>query len=143
MVGDKMKVIDFEKRGNNIIRYYFGDDDCNDYWGDGWGDVPYDNNAQRVNNKYIKKYIDIAYPFDYLVLTPDDIYLATHSIYPKWNMKYRIIPCVIIIDKKLAQKFDCYNDFEHWVWVRYTDERIKKVYFGDSEESVKGDLNDK
>ena len=133
MVGDKMKLIDFE-RHNNMIRYYFGDDDCNDYWGDDWNDAPYEHNAGRVYDKYIKKYIDIGYPRDCFVLTPNDTYSQSNSNWSKEDMKNRTIPCVIILDRRLAQQLDYFDSFEHWV-MSY-DERIKKIYFGDSLESV-------
>ena len=30
-----MKIIDFDEKGN-VVRFYLGDDNCEDYWGDDW-----------------------------------------------------------------------------------------------------------
>ena len=64
-----MKIIDFEKRGN-VIRFYCGKDDCDDYWGDDWNDRPYEHNAERVYSEYIEEYIDVAVDIDYHVMEP-------------------------------------------------------------------------
>ena len=63
----KYKIGDFEKRGN-VVRFYLVEDDCNDYWGDDWDDAPYEHNAGKIYEEYVKKAIDIAFPLDYAVL---------------------------------------------------------------------------
>ena len=49
-----MKIIDFDKKGN-VVRFYLGEDVCNDYWGDDWNDAPYEHNAGTVYNRYVKE----------------------------------------------------------------------------------------
>lgn len=66
-----MKIIDFEKRGN-VVRFYCGKDDCEDYWGDDWNEHSYDRyyeqNAERVYSEYVEEYIDVAVDMDYYVM---------------------------------------------------------------------------
>lgn len=88
-----MKIIDFLKYGN-VIRLYYGEDDCNDYWGDDWDDAPYEHNAGGVYNKYIKGYVEFAFPLDFAITEPADCYC--NSPYSKEDMKNRKIPCITI-----------------------------------------------
>ena len=44
-----MKIIDFDKKGN-VVRFYLGPTNKNDYWGDDWSDKPYEENAGSVSN---------------------------------------------------------------------------------------------
>jgi hypothetical protein len=64
-----MKIIDFERRGN-VVRLYIGNDDLAEWWGDDWNDRPYEHNAGRVYDQYVAGHVDIAFPFDSLVLEP-------------------------------------------------------------------------
>jgi len=125
MVGEKMKIIDFEKKGN-LVRFYFGDDLCNDYWGDDWNDAPYEHNAGEVYDRYIKEYIDVCFPFDSVVLEPQDDW-RDNSDYAKEDMKNGVVPCIIVIPKEA--KDDDYHDdqFAYWVGAR----NIEKFYFND------------
>ena len=89
-----MKIIDFFKNGN-IVRLYYGEDDCNDYWGDDWDDAPYEHNAGGVYNEYIKGFVDFAFPLDFEVIEPSDGYF--NSPYSKEDMKNREVQCITII----------------------------------------------
>lgn len=116
-----MKIIDFRKKGN-VVRFYLGADDCDDYWGDDWNDRPYESNAEKVNYKYIVGHRDIAFPIEYAVLEPCDGHV--NSPYTKEDMKKRRIPCIIAI-----------NDPTNW-WEDEFDKNIGKdntikFYFGD------------
>lgn len=42
-----MKIIDFERKGN-LVRFYLGDDDLEEWYGDDWNDTPYEHNAGQV-----------------------------------------------------------------------------------------------
>ena len=66
-----MKIIDFEPKGN-AIRFYLGDDECNDYWGDDWNDRPYEHNAGIVYDRFIKSTADVFVDLDLAVLVPED-----------------------------------------------------------------------
>ena len=91
-----MKIIDFEKRGN-VIRFYCGKDDCDDYWGDDWNDRPYEHNAERVYSEYIEEYIDVAVDMDYHVMEPaDDWRYNNNTPFSKEDMKKRSVPCIIM-----------------------------------------------
>lgn len=123
-----MKIIDFDKKGN-VVRFYLGDDDCNDYWGDDWNDAPYEHNADTVYDQYIKKYVDIFFPFDSLVLEPSDDW--RDMWYSKENMKKHVVPCIIVIPKTVRGD-DWNNSFSHWVGAK----EIYKVYFNEDESNL-------
>lgn len=132
MVGDNMKIIDFDTKGN-VVRFYLGDDNCNDYWGDDWNDAPYEHNAGSVYDRYITKYIDMYFPFDSLVLEPQDDWRNNcNSNYSKEDMKKGYVPCIIVVPSELAG--ETYDDtFGYWVGSK----NIEKFYFNDSEQKLK------
>lgn len=124
-----MKIIDFELKGN-VIRFYLGDDDCNDYWGDDWNDAPYEHNAGTVYNQYVKAVRDVAVGFDHLVLEPKGNWRGD-SRYSKEDMKNRLVPCVIIVPKEICS--ECYYDeFSYYVG----SDNITSIYFGDDADKV-------
>lgn len=88
-----MKIIDFFRHGN-VVRLYYGEDDCNDYWGDDWDDAPYEHNAGEVYSKYIRGFVEFAFPLDFAIIEPSDCYF--NSPYSKEDMKNRKIPCITI-----------------------------------------------
>lgn len=123
-----MKIIDFERRGN-AIRFYLGDDDCKDYWGDDWDDRPYETNAGMVYERYVRGYTDVTYDFSYMVLEPDSgEYISSVS---KEDMKKRRVPCIIVVPPQSEQDHDLYpwedERYSHWIGA----EGIRKYYFGD------------
>ena len=132
MVGGNMKIIDFDKKGN-VVRFYLGDDNCNDYWGDDWNDTPYEHNAGSVYDRYITKYIDVYFPFDSLVLEPQDDWRNNcNSHYSKEDMKKGYVPCIIVVPSELAG--ETYDDtFGYWIGSK----NIEKFYFNDSEQKLK------
>lgn len=99
-----MKIIDFVKKGN-VVRFYLGKHDCNDYWGDDWSDTPYEENAGEVYEKYVTAIMDVAFPLDYSVLEPCDNW-QSKSTYSKEDMKKGVVPCIIIAKR---EGYD-YND---------------------------------
>lgn len=122
-----MKIIDFKKKGN-VVRFYLGNDNLKDWYGDDWNDVSYEHNAGNVYSEFIKGTKDIVFPFDDLVLEPSDTYEA-ESGYCKNDMVDRRIPCIIVVPGKLATN-SYHEDFGYWVG----SDKIKKFYFGDKME---------
>lgn len=124
-----MKIIDFEKRGN-VIRFYCGKDDCDDYWGDDWNDRPYEHNAERVYSEYIEEYIDVAVDMDYHVMEPaDDWRYNNNTPFSKEDMKKRSVPCIIVVpedDSYVSEEFNRYA----------VSDNVDKIYFGDSKEKL-------
>ena len=120
---EKMKIIDFRKKGN-AVRFYLGANDCEDYHGDDWNDTPYEHNAGEVYGRYIKGYYDITFPFDFSVLEPCDGH--DNSSWCKDDMKARKVPCIVAIisDSLFSDDFDKMN----------ADDRALKFYFGDEME---------
>ena len=124
-----MKIIDFEKRGN-VIRFYCGKDDCDDYWGDDWNDRPYEHNAERVYSEYIEEYIDVAVDIDYHVMEPaDDWRYNNNTPFSKQDMKKRSVPCIIVVpndDSYVSEEFNRYA----------VSDNVDKIYLGDSIEKL-------
>lgn len=118
-----MKIIDFEKKGN-VVRFYLGKDDCEDYHGDDWDDRPYDCNAGTVYDEYITGHRDIAFPFNFTVLEPKDEW-CTNCEWCKDDMKARKVPCIVAVktDDCLVHEFSHYLGADH--------ENVIKFYFGD------------
>lgn len=118
-----MKIIDFEKKGN-VVRFYLGADNCQNYWGDDWNDAPYDCNAGTVYADFISGIRDIAFPFDDLVLEPCDGTFCCS--YTKDDMKRRTVPCIVVVPKELAET--TYDEkFSRWVGA----DGVQRFYFGD------------
>ena len=124
-----MKIINFEKRGN-VIRFYCGKDNCDDYWGDDWNDRPYEHNAERVYSEYIEEYIDVAVDMDYHVMEPaDDWRYNNNTPFSKEDMKKRSVPCIIVVpedDSYVSEEFNRYA----------VSDNVDKIYFGDSIEKL-------
>lgn len=124
----ELKIIDFERKGN-MVRFFLGKADCNDYWGDDWNDSPYDCNAGRVYDEYVVGVKDVAFPFDSLVLEPSSEWEGGGLYFSKEDMKERKVPCIIVVPEEV------YGD--SWL-TRFTDwigaDGVKKIYFGDSAE---------
>ncbi len=122
-----MQIIDFERKGN-LVRFYLGKN--GKQWGDDWDDTPYECNAGAVYNEHVKGMRDIAFPFDSLVLEPQDgAWAAAGSGYCKKDMIKRHVPCIIVVPPELAE--DSWRDsFDHWV----DCDGVKKYYFGDEME---------
>jgi len=125
-----MKIIDFCKKGN-VVRFYLGRDDLDEWWGDDWNDAPYDCNAEEVYDEYISGHRDITFPFDDMVLEPCDGNI--NCGWSKEDMIKRRVPCVIVVPKEITNESWWGNDFAHWVGV----DGIKKYYFGDEMEPEK------
>lgn len=127
------KIIDLDRKGN-LVRFYLGADNCTDYWGDDWNDAPYDCNAGTVYDEYVKAVIDIAFPFDSLVLEPSSNWEGSNRNWSKEDMKNRCVPCLIVVPKELTDKFYI-TSFDHWV----VFDKVKRIYFGDPEEVLHND----
>lgn len=121
-----MKIVDFEKKGN-VVRFYCGKDDCKDYYGDDWDDAPYDCNAGTVYDEFVIAHVDIAFPFDYMVLEPCDGCRDWNNC-TKDDMKEQRVPCVIAVPATTYKGSYYDTNFSTWVGSR----GIKKFYFGDN-----------
>lgn len=119
-----MKIIDFERKGN-VIRFYLGEDELKDWYGDDWDDAPYEHNAGRVYDEFVAGYRDMAIPFDYTVMEPCTGQLNSH--WCKLDMVARAVPCIIIVPNKLEEEHWYNNDFNDYVG----SAEVQRIYFGD------------
>ena len=120
-----MKIIDFERKGN-IVRFYLGDNDLQEYYGDDWNDAPYDCNAGTVYDRFVSGQIDVYFPFDCAVLEPCDGVL--NCGYTKEDMIHNIVPCILVIPAKELEKHPWKErDFSWWLGSR----PAVSFYFGD------------
>lgn len=128
-----MKIIDFDVKGN-VIRFYLGDDNCYDYWGDDWDDVPYEHNAGIVYDKYWKEIAEIYVDFSLQVFTPEnDWHYDGSSPFSKEDFKKQNAPCVIIAYN--CDYNDCYSKCA-------MSKNVIKFWFNDKLESGKYFMND-
>ena len=123
--GYEMKIIDFDKKGN-VVRFYFGNDYCDDYHGDDWNDYPYEHNSGIVYDDYIEGWLDIAFPFDYNILDPaSDWHYDRNSPYCKNDFKACKAPCIVAIkEDKTGFGEDSYS-------IALGDKNSTKIYFND------------
>ena len=148
-----MKIIDFERKGN-VVRFYLGEktkdwgwtnsnykdytgktpewlQPKDTYYGDDWNDRPYDCNAGRVYDEFIKGCKDVAFNFDDIVLEPCESRYSNR--FSKEDMVTRKIPCLIVVTKKIIEK-NKLNKIEANL-LDYDDAielfGVKKIYFGD------------
>lgn len=123
-----MKLIDFDTKGN-LIRFYFGKDDDNEYYGDDWDDRPYQYNAGPVYDRFVVQTLDCVLPWDYNVLTPEDDYGRE---YCKDDMKEGRIPCVIITEPQTQYTY-AETDFGY----AGIQKNSTKFYFNDPFDDVR------
>lgn len=122
-----MKIIDFDEKGN-VIRFYLGDDNCEDYWGDDWNDR---GCTDRVYGEFIKGWIDVCYPYDYDVLDPfNDWNYGNNSPFSKDDLKHGKTACIIAI--KSDEEDGWSVNFTEYVG----DMRSDKFYFNDPVEKI-------
>lgn len=128
-----MKIIDFDKKGN-VVRFYLGDDTCQDYWGDDWNDRPYEHNAGTVYDEFVKGYVDVAFPFGANVLDPEsDWTYHGNSPFCKEDFKKRRTPCVIVLPVNVVEEnyLDA-DSYSHNVG----NDNIEKFYYNDPVERI-------
>mgnify|MGYP003313348486 FL=1 len=127
-----MQIIDFERKGN-VVRFYLGKN--GEQWGDDWDDTPYECNAGTVYNEHVKGKRDIAFPFDCIVLEPQDgAWMRSGSDCCKEDMIKRRVPCIVVVPPELADGSWC-DSFHQWVRC----DGVRKYYFGDEMEAAADD----
>lgn len=128
-----MKIIDFELHGN-VIRFYLGKDDCDDYWGDDWDDAQYEHNAGTVYDDYIAATVDVALSADYAVAEPATGVM--NSRFSKEDFQKRISPCLIVY------KSDYSGEETSFSWNVGCEDALR-IYFGDDFRIVLAALTDR
>ena len=128
-----MKIIDFAKKGN-VVRFYLGEDNLKEYYGDDWDDKPYEHNAGRVYEEYISGHVDIAFPFDWLVMEPsEDWSYSSNSPFSKEDFVKRQAPCIVVVPKFTGGYEDnYYSGYSYWV----CSDNVLKFYFGDTDKQL-------
>ena len=137
-----MFLIDFETKGN-VIRFYFGSSEG--YFGDDWDDTPYEHNAGRVYSQFVERTVDVAFPFRYNVLTPeDDWHYHGNSPFCKDDFKANKAPCMIITAKNdydvcYSERYSGVGDLFVYFNTEYNELREKLKEFGGTfiEETIK------
>jgi hypothetical protein len=120
-----MKIIDFKKRGN-LVRFYLGEDDLADWYGDDWNDYPYEHNAGIVYERFEGGVRDVVFPFDMDVMEPsEDWHNSGNSSWSKNDMKARRVPCIVAIKRDEHSWWD--DEFNSAL----ANATSFKFYFGD------------
>lgn len=117
------KIIDWMKEGN-VVRFFLGKKELEDWYGDDWDDRPYEHNAENVYSEFVEGHIDMAWPLDTVVKEPCEGYY--NSPYCKDDFKLRNIP--IIVTHKLVQDEYrwAYSDFQNCFTAS-----TEKIFMGD------------
>lgn len=128
----KMKIIDFVRKGNQV-KFLLGDKDLKDWHGDDWDDAPYNDNAGTVYEEFIKGEKVFVFDFDDAVLEP---YCGDwNSRYTKDMMKNRLIPCIVVLNKSIAEKeYGYWGNSDDIPFRNYSgadNPLIQKFFFGD------------
>ena len=119
-----MKIIDFYKRGN-LVRFYLGNDELENWYGDDWNDRPYEHNAGTVYERFEAGHRDIVFPFDMIVAEPkNDWRNGQNSEWCKDDMRERKVPCIVVVNRD-----DYWGEDEFSKFV--ADSKAIKFYFGD------------
>lgn len=74
------KVLDIYRKGN-VVKFYLGDKNLQEYHGDDWDDFPYELNAGPVYDKFVSKTVDVAFPYDISIYDAYQFY--PHLTYSK------------------------------------------------------------
>lgn len=124
-----LKIIDFEKKGN-AVRFFLGQDEMTEWWGDDWDDSPYELNAGQVYDRYVSAICDIYFPFDDIVLEPaNDWHKSGDSRWSKEDMIERRVPCIIVVPKESIPDNTWIDDDDFGYWNAYKD--AIRFYMGD------------
>ena len=128
-MSDDLFVIDFETRGN-VIRLYYGNDP--DYWGDDWNDRPYECNAERVYDEYVKAISEFGFDFSSWVLTAESDYRYSYGTpYSKEDFQKRKAPCLVIVSN-----YDEYSEPTYSEVIGDDSDNVLKIYYGDKKKDV-------
>jgi len=101
----KNEIIDFERKGN-LIRLYLGKN--GKQWGDDWDDVPYEHNAGRVYDEFVKEICDIVVNFDYDIEEPANMF--RNSPYSKKDMIERKTYTFVIVKEYVTKAHIYFGD---------------------------------
>ena len=131
-----MKIIDFEKKGN-VVRFYVGSDNLENYYGDDWDDRPYEHNAGEVYDEFCLGYFDKAFGFGDEVMEPADGATNGNSCWCKDDMRERRVPCICVLPEKYKEEYKWYYSFDDIA----NDEHTIKYFFGDKVDEEKEDIH--
>lgn len=119
-----MKIIDFNRRGN-VVRFYLGRDDENDYYGDDWDDRPYEHNAGTVYQEFVYATVDVAMDYDGAFTEPaDDWSYNGNSPFCKDNFKEGLAPCLLAVSKDVCKQY-----WEVQYSAMVANQNVLKIYY--------------
>lgn len=130
-----MKIIDFELLGN-VVKFYLGKDDLQEFYGDDWDDAPYDCNAGEVYDEFVSGVREIAFPSNWVLLEPkdDSRYYRENCPFCKDDFVARKAPCVIAVKiKDGGWRWEAEGCFSQYAAADSPD-KVVKFYIGDKME---------
>lgn len=137
---NNLKLIDFYKDEENTynVILYFGDTECDDYWGDDWGDIPYEHNAGIVYEEYVEKK-EIVLVENGIILEPCNT-PEPNSQWAKEDFKQRITPCLLVIPNDILKRDYMTSDVPTYERV-ICNPFVRKIYYNDSYTQVMNTIN--
>ena len=129
-----MKILSWKKKGN-VVRFYLGEDDLEDWYGDDWSDRSYESNAGMIPyDDFGFEYVDIAFYYNIDVFeAADDWHYHGNSPFCMNDFKERKAPILVLYKRK--DEYDWGNDYSQLIGGENSN-NFHKIYMGDSLESV-------
>lgn len=124
---DKLKIIDFEKKGN-MVKFYLGKKDMTEWYGDDWDDKPYEHNAGEVYSEFVAGEVIVTFGWDDIVREPCDGY--TNSSWCKDDMVARKVPCIAVLEKRYLEANEYPWEYDNFDKVM-GNKNAKLYYLGD------------
>ena len=122
---DKLKIIDFEKKGN-MVKFYLGKAELKEWGGDDWDDRPYEHNAEQVYQEFIEDEVVVCFNYDDIVVEPCDG--CTNSSWCKDDMIAKKVPCIAVLEKRYISEneymWEYENDFH-----KVSNNKNAKLYY--------------
>lgn len=118
----KYEIIDLMAKGN-LVRFYLGKN--GEQYGDDWDDAPWDCNAERVYDEFVRGTVDICFPFPVTLLEPVSDWSSSPRC-SKDDMVKRRVPCLLAVPSEIYDETP-WEGFNYFVAV----DGVLKIYFGD------------
>lgn len=89
-----MKILDLKRKGN-VVRFFLGPSDLEEWEGNAWDIAPYEHNAGSVDSRFVSGIHDVAFSFDDCLIEAGDS--GMYSGYSKQDLRKRIAPILIVV----------------------------------------------
>jgi hypothetical protein len=128
-----VKIIDFERKGNQV-KFYLGKDNLDKWWGDDWDDTPYEHNAGTVYSEFVESTQVVNFDMEDVVAEP--CAGRSNSPWCKGDMLKRKVPCVVVLQKDKIGSDEIKWQYEDSFEKMLANANAMRIYMGDSYDVV-------